>query len=61
MKYPEHYTETTPIQGEQAEAVREAIENGRAFTNENALALFERIMKREAKQSDGEEAEVRER
>jgi hypothetical protein len=45
MKYPFH-TESTPVVGEAARKLIEAIEAGQAVTNERALALAKRIADR---------------
>jgi len=58
MKYPEHYQETTPIVGELAKEVRKSFEKNIAYTNANALALFDKIMKKEKNKKDGEKAKV---
>jgi hypothetical protein len=45
MKYPFH-TESTPVVGEAARKLIEAIEAGQSVTNERALALAKRIADR---------------
>jgi hypothetical protein len=45
MKYPFH-TQSNPVVGEAAQKLIEAIDEGKAVTNERALALAKRIANR---------------
>jgi hypothetical protein len=45
MKYPFH-TQSNPVVGEAAQKLIEAIDEGKAVTNERALALAKRIADR---------------
>jgi hypothetical protein len=45
MKYPFH-TQSNPVVGEAAQKLIEAIDGGKAVTNERALALAKRIADR---------------
>ena len=61
MKYPDETTNSKPVGGAEAEALLEAIDSGKARTNEQSEATVARILEnRKAKAAaDGQKEQIR--